>query len=464
MNSISNKIANFFEEKQENFTLNSTPITSITVSGKPVNLSFDGETISSDAGALLLKEVERQIGIIDSIVSVISDERDKRYVEHSLHHLLTQRVFQIACGYEDANDCNSLKDDPVFKLCADKLPDTDSPLASQPTMSRFENSISMKTNYLIAKALAAHFIASYSEEPEAIVIDFDDTDGTVHGSQQYALFNGFFNEYCYMPLHVYEGLSGKLITTILKPGKRLKGKTVLAILKRIIDFVRLHWKNTIIVFRGDSHFTSPELMRFINSQDNIFYVTGFTGYSSLDEYIETTVNSAKKLFQTCKRPIKLYHSFSYQAASWDAPQRLIAKVEVNAKGINIRYIVTNLVKAKTKALYENVYCKRGNMELFIKNHKTYLKSDRTSCHSFAANQFRLFLHSTAYVLIHTLQNEILKGTEFANATMQTMQLKILKIGAHVKELKTRVNIILPLSYPHQNLLSKAFAIFQILRC
>lgn len=467
MNSVLNLSASLFQENQDyllpKISNNSEKISASPVSGKSINITFDGETISSDAGALLLKEIENQIGLIDSLVSLIPDERDKRYVEHSMRQLLVQRVFQIACGYEDANDCNSLKDDPVFKLCADKLPRSDSPLASQPTMSRLENSISMKTNYLIAKAFVSHFIASYLEEPKAIVIDFDDTDDTVHGNQQLNLFNGYYHEYCFMPLHIYEGLSGKLITNILKPGKRFTGKAVLAILKRLIALLRKHWKNTIIVFRGDSHFASPEVMRFINAQDNIFYITGFTGYSSLDKHVETTLNSAKNLFQTHKRPVKLYHSFFYKAASWDSPQRIVAKVEVNENGLNIRYVVTNLLKAKTKALYEDIYCKRGNMELFIKNHKTYLKSDRTSCHRFAANQFRLFLHSAAYVLIHTLQNEILKGTEFVNATMQTIQLKILKTAARIKELKTKINILLPLAHPYHNLFSMAFAIFQCLK-
>ena len=469
MNSINYQNATNFQEKQELFSSNicdnqKNSVSATSVSGKQVHITFDGDTISSDAGALLLKEIEQQIGIIDAIASVITDERDQRYVEHSLKQLLSQRIYQVACNYEDANDCNSLRDDPIFKICADKLPSTDSPLASQPTMSRFENSISMKTNYLIAKAFIDKFIGSYSEEPNYIVIDFDDSDDTVHGNQELSFFNNYFGEYCYMPLHVYEGISGKLITAILKPGKRLTGKGVMAILKRLIAHIRQSWKNTLIVFRGDSHFSSPEVMQLIKNQDNTFFVTGFTGYSTLDKFVETTVNSAKKLYETKKQSVKLYHSFNYQASSWEEPQRIVAKIEYDEHGLNTRYIVTNLVKARAKALYEEIYCKRGNMELFIKNHKTYLKSDRTSCHSFKANQFRLFLHSAAYVLIHTLQTEVLKFTEFANVTMNTIQLKILKIGAIVKELKTKINIVLPLSYPHQKIFCNSFEIFNSLRC
>jgi hypothetical protein len=468
MNSISNQNATIFNDTQEkNYFIdkkNNEPIHSSPVKDKPINISFDGDVISSDAGVLLLKEVEQHIGIINSIASVITDERDKRYVEHTLQQLLVQRVFQIACGYEDANDCNSLRDDPIFKICADKLPTTDSSLASQPTMTRFENSISMKSNYLIAKAFADIFINSYTEEPEVIVIDFDDTDDTVHGNQQLSVFNNFFKEYCFMPLHVYEGLSGKLITTILKPGKRLTGKAILAILKRLVAHIRLHWKNTIIVFRGDSHFSSPEVMQFIDKQDNISYVTGFTSYSTLDKFSEATLENAKSMFKRSHRNVKLYHSFFYKAASWNKSQRVIVKVEVSDKGVNTRYIVTDMFNAKAKALYEDVYCKRGSMELYIKNHKTYLKSDRTSCHSFKANQFRLFLHSAAYVLIHALQNELLRTTEFRKATMQTIQLKIFKIGARIKELKTRINILLPVSYPHQLLFRNVFSISNCLRC
>jgi hypothetical protein len=460
--------ATFFDEKQilfssdrhdEQLLINTSP-----VSNKKVTISFEGEMISSDAGVLLLKEIEKQIGIIGSIAAVIPDDRDYRYVRHDLVRMLKQRIFQIACGYEDANDCDSLREDPIFKLCADRLPSADVQLASQPTMTRLENSISMKTNYLIAKALADRFIASYSKEPKVIVLDFDDTDDTVHGNQQLALFNGYFNEYCYMPLHVYEGLSGNLITTILKPGKRLKGKAVLAILKRIIALIRKQWKNTLIIFRGDSHFASPEIMRFIEENERLKYITGYTGYTTLDVEMETTVNSAKKLYQRTKRPVKLYHSFYHKADSWDKPQRIIGKVEVSEKGVNIRFIVTNCLEAKAKSLYEDVYCKRGCMELFIKNHKTYLKSDRTSCHTFKANQFRLLLHSVAYILIHSMQKEFLRDTEFASANMDTIQLKIFKIGARIRELKTKIHIILPISFPNKKTLFTAFAIWEALRC
>jgi hypothetical protein len=436
------------------------------VSGKRVVADFDGGQISSDAGALLLKETEAQVGIIEAIKNALNDRRDQRYVEHPLSQLLEQRIFQIACGYEDANDADFLRNDPVFKICAGNNPASGKALSSQPTISRFENAPSKTELYRIGLAIVDNFVDSYDEEPRVIVLDYDDTEDIVNGDQQLALFNGYFNEYCFMPLHIYEGLSGKLISTILKPGKRLPGKTILALLKRLITHLRKRWKNTLIIFRGDSHFTAPEIMNWIDSQENVSFVTGLAGNAVLQKLAKTTIQSAKNLYERRQSKVKLYHTFNYSANSWAKPQRVVVKVEVDSKDgeANVRFVVTDLQQAKTSVIYEDIYCARGNAELYIKDHKTYLKSDRTSCHRFQANQFRLFLHSAAYVLIHTMQKTVFKGTEWAKATMQTIQLKILKIGAKVKELKTRIKIELPTAFPQQEIIRKAFSIFEILRC
>lgn len=441
-------------------------LASTPIKNKNVVINFCEDNMSTDTGAILLKEVEQQIGIIGAICSVIDDNRDQRYIAHSQKEMLSQRIYQIACGYEDAIDCNTLRNDPIFKICVDKLPETDPALASQPTMTRFENSIGAKTIYKIAEAFFDIFIKSYTEEPQIIVIDADDTDYSCHGHQQESLFNRYYDERCYMPLMIFEGLSGKLITSILKPGRRLKTGSFTAIVKRIIEKIRQHWNNTIIVFRGDSHFCSPELMRLIEAESNIYYVTGLTGNSKLNKNVENKLNEAKELYKKSsdKKTIKLYHSFYYQAESWDSSRRVVAKIEHGSKGTNIRFVISNFKDVDDKVLYEEIYCKRGEMELFIKNHKTYLKSSRTSCHSFFANQFRVFLHSAAYVLIHSLQKEILKGTELANTTMQTIQLKVLKIASRVKELKTKINLFLPKSYPYKAILAKSLGIFAVMRC
>ena len=426
------------------------------VEDKPVFVDFEGGALSSDAGTLLLREVENQIGIISGIAEVIKDNRDSRYTKHTYQELLMQRVSQIASGNEDANDCDSLRDDPIFKMVANRLPETGEALGSQPTMSRFENAISRSTLYRIAKVFVENFVKSYEKQPDIVVLDFDDTEDKVYGHQQLALFNDYYEDYCYLPLHVYEGLSGKLITTILKPGKRSTGKQMLAIVKRIITQLRSRWRDTIIVFRGDGHFSYPEVMQWIDAQENVMYVLGLTGNSVLKEMVQPLIQQASAQYKETQQKVCVFDSVLYRAKSWDISRRVIVKVEVTSKGENVRFIVSDMEQAKAIELYQQIYCHRGIAELYIKDHKLYLKSDRTSCHKFEANQFRLFLHSAAYVLTHAFRAHALKHSEWANATMETIRLKFFKIGACVRELKTKVKVALPTSYPLKRMLIRCF--------
>ena len=432
------------------------------IQNTPVVLDFEGGSLTSDAGILLLREVEQQLGLVKDLAAVINDPRDARYVKHTLMELMMQRIGQISSGYEDANDCNTLRDDPIFKMLAGRLPESDPALASQPTMSRFENSISRTYLFRLARVFVDKFIASYNVPPKVIVLDFDDTEDKVYGGQQLAMFNNYFKDYCLMPLHVYEGLSGKLITTILKPGKRAKGKQMLAIVKRLIKYLRAHWPETLIVLRGDGHFSYPEVMEWLDGQDEVKYVLGLAGNARLTKLVQAHVDRATKLYEQTKNDVCLYHSISYQAGSWKEHKRVIAKIEVSAKGLNVRYVVTDMQQAKAKDLYTQIYCERGKAELYIKEHKLYLKSDRTSCTDFSANQFRLFLHSAAYVLIHALKTNILKHTPWANATIATIRLRLFKIGARVRQLKTRIKVELPSSFPLQTTLVRSFQIFTLL--
>jgi len=438
-------------------------ITLSDIGDKTVILNFEGANISSDAGALLLREVEAQIGLIRAMAKAIPDNRDARYVTHTLTDLLIQRVAQIACGYPDANDCNDLRNDPIFRMPADRYPEIGDALASQPTMSRFENRISRTSLYRLALVFADVFIASYASPPPVIVIDFDDTEDKVYGKQQLSLFNNYYGDYCFMPLHVYEGLSGKLITTILKPGKRSDGSQMLSIVKRIVGYLRKAWPETLIIFRGDSHFAYPEVMEYIESSDNVMYVTGLTGNSRLMKDAEALAERAAAQYKKTGKKAVLFHSFYYQAGTWNRPRRVVVKAEFSEQGKNIRFIVTDMENAKASVLYQQIYCARGNDELYIKDHKLYLKSDRTSCQKFGANQFRLFLHSAAYVLIHALKTEVLKGTPFADATFETIRNRILKIRAQVRELKTRIKIELPQSFVLKDILMNSLGIFKILR-
>jgi hypothetical protein len=433
------------------------------ISDKQIELSFTGDDISSDGGLLLLREVENRMGLIDRISNCITDNRDQRYVDHSIKEMLTQRVFQIAAGYEDCNDCDDLRDDMIFKTCAGRLPQTGQALASQPTMSRLENSIDSKDLYRMGQELINTFIASYDREPGVIILDCDDTNNNTYGQQELNLFNHYYHGHCYMPLHIYEGLSGNLVTTILKPGRRSKQSDIASLLKKLILHLREEWSNTMIIVRGDSHFTSPDFMQWCDGQYNIGYITGLSGHRKLHEMAAVTIQSAEREFEQYGKYVKRYHSFPYQAGSWANPQKVVVKVEVSAIGTNIRYIVTNLVQFRSKELYEKGYCARCAMELRIKEHKLYLRSDRSSCHSFKGNQFRLFLHSMAYVLLHTFQKEMLRGTEFVNATFKTIQNKIIKTAAWVREMKTKVKIELPRCCPTKTIQSNCLEMFAVMR-
>ncbi len=456
-----NKDTNNFQPQKAKISKSKQPIL-FNLSGlgnKEVEMKFTMEQTSNDGGLLLLREVEKQVGLISSLANCINDERHQSYVEHSIKSMLSQRVMQIAAGYEDANDCNVLNDDEILKLCANQ----EKALATQPTISRFENKVNTKELYNMAKVFVDQFMASYESEPGIVILDPDDTNSFTYGQQELTLFNNYYGDYCYMPLHIYEGFSGKLITTILKPGRRSKSVNVFSILRRIIIYLREQWPSTMIIVRGDSHFCSKELMDWAHGLKRVEFITGLTGNAVLNKHAKVTIESARREYNKYNKPVKRYHSFEYKANSWSHFERVVVKVEANSMGTNVRFIVSSLKNVRSKALYEQGYCARGAAELRIKDHKTYLLSDRMSCNSFLANQFRLFLHSAAYVLIHSLQNEVLKGTEFCKATMKTIQLKIIKVATRVKVMKTKVKIELPAKFYSKWAFEKCFRVFEVLR-
>jgi len=412
---------------------------------KKVVADFNGGELSSDAGLLLIRESESQTGIISCIADVLDDKRHPGYVKHELEQLLRQRVYQIASGYEDANDSNELRHDPIFKIVCNKL---NSPLASQPTISRFENSISRKDLYRIAQAFVDIFISSYKKSPKGIILDLDDTADPTHGNQQLTLFNAFYDSYCFMPMHIYEGKSGKLVTTILRAGKRPSGKEIVMILKRIVKRIRERWPGVGIIIRGDSHYGCPEVYDFCN-EHNLKFVLGLTGHAPMFKKAQKTIDKAKELYFKNKKPIKIFTEFYYKTNSWSSTQRVICKAEYNDKGQNVRFIVTNLKNNNRRMIYQTIYCGRGAMELMIKEHKNHLRSDKTSCSSFKANQFRLFLHSIAYVILHNFRETCLRNTQFAKAQFDTIRLKILKLGARVIYISTKIKVHLPTSCPYK---------------
>ncbi len=439
------------------------PLEATPVAQKPVYLDFSGGALSSDAGLLLLKEVDEQIGLTKTAAAVLVDPRDPRYTLHSTQELLRQCVYQIAAGYEDGNDSNTLRFEPIIKMAAGRLPLSGAPLASQPTISRFQNRPSRTQLYRMAVCIFEHFIASYDEAPRLIVLDFDDTDSKTYGSQQLTLFNAYYGGYCYMPLHVYEGNSGKLITTILKPTV-MKGPAVLSVLRRIVNRLRKEWPETIIVFRGDSNFSKPEVMDFIESEPNCMHVTGLRTNEVLKRLAAPFIEETERLFKRGDgSKVERFYSLRYRAGSWSRERRVIVKVDVTSKGTNVRYVVTDMEEAPARTLYQKVFCSRARAENFIKDHKLYLQSDRASCNRFEANQFRLFLHSLAYILFDTLRRDVLRGTEWANSTIETLRLKLIKVGARVRELKTKIKIELPTACPFQAPIRRSFLLLAQLR-
>jgi len=438
------------------------PLPLAPVGAKAVALDFDGGRLSSDAGLVLLKDPDEQLGLTQNLAAVLSDPRDPRRVHFTPHDLLKQRVLHIAAGYVDANDANTLRHDPIFKLLLDRLPETGAPLASQPTISRFENRVSRTELSRMALVLVEQFLASYVSPPQLIVLDFDDTEDPAHGEQEQVRYDGYYGGYCFLPLHLYEGLSGRLITTIFK-AKRFTGAQMLAVLTRLVKRLRQAWPHTLLIVRGDSHFAYPEVMQWIEEHPELSYVTGLTSNRVLTELAREVVEQAKRAYARAGGKITRFHSTRYQAGTWSHPRRVVIKVEVSDQGVNTRFVVTDLEHARTKVLYQHIYCARGQAENEIKDHKLYLKSDRTSCHRFEANQFRLFVHSAAYVLLDTLRREVLQTTPWASATMETLQLRLLKLGARVQEFTDWIKILLPSACPVAPVLRRSLTLLACVR-
>jgi len=422
------------------------------ISNKKIEVDFNGGEVSSDAGLLFLREVENRIGLISKMTNCLQDRRHPGYVKHQFLDLLKQRIFQIACDYEDGNDSNELRDDPIMKIACERLPD-DEALASQPTISRFENGLTRTDLYRISEVFVDVFIQSYSTPPEGIIVDIDDTDDLTHGRQQLTLFNAYHGDYCYMPIHIYEGKSGKLITTVLRPGKRPTGKQIVSIVKRVVKKIRQAWPEVGIILRGDSYYACPAVFDFCEETD-MKYVLGFKPLAPLVRQVKPLVEEVALRSERDKQSVKMFTETDYKAKSWPKTRRIITKIEYNFLGPNTRFIITNLKHWNRRFIYQTVYCGRGAMELMIKEHKNHLLSDRTSCTSFSANQFRLFLHSAAYVLFHTFRTTHLKGTEWATAQFDTIRCKIIKIGARIIQRTRKIRIHLPTSFPWKGELQK----------
>lgn len=441
-------------------TSNSTPtqLRFAPSAGFTIRADFEGGGLSSDLGPLLLRGIDQQIGLTARLAGALDDRRHPGYVKHTTRDVLTQRIFQIASGYEDGNDSNALRHDPMFRLGSGRKPfDPNEALASGATISRFEHAATRSDVYRASRALVEQYIAGFASPPAALVIDLDHSEDRVHGQQPLAFYNHHYRSTCYLPLFIFDGLSGALVTAVLRPGKRPTGAENAMIPGRVLRLIRQRFPDTPILVRGDGHFSNPELMRLIEDMPNTDFLFGLAGNPVLHRLAEPALRQARALFAQRQAfgessPIRLYEEFHYAAGSWHQPHRVILKAEVMALGDNPRFVVTSLRLPEPQAVYADLYCARGQTENFIKQVKCDLASDRTSCTTFLANCMRLVLHGAAYVLHQQLRTEGLQHTGLAAAQPGTVMLKLFKVAAQVKQYKDRVILHLPSAFPFKELL------------
>jgi hypothetical protein len=423
------------------------------VGRKKLTAAFDGGRITSDGGVMLLGAVERQLGIADRLARLIPDPRNPLFVTHSIDDTLRARILAIACGYEDADDLDHLRTDPGFKLACGRLPDSGDDLCSQPTVSRWENAPTLREVVRMTYAMVDLYCSSYARPPAAVTLDIDDTCDVVHGNQQLSLFHAHYNERCFLPIHVYDTATSRPVAILLRPGKTPTGDEIRSHLRRLVRRIRQHWPDTRLTIRGDSHYGRPEVMAWCEAH-GLDYIFGLSGNAVLDRLVEPFADDVRVCRAEAQAAaVRRYSETRYGAKSWKCERRVVARIEATTKGLDIRYVVTNLPKGTAEWLYDKMYCARGQAENLIKLHKTELASDRTSCRSPLANQVRLVLHTAAYWVLLTVRDAIPRPQPLATAQFKTLQLHLIKIAARVTETATRVRIAFATACPNADLFS-----------
>ena len=420
------------------------------VQRKKVTAAFDGGAISSDGGLVLLREAERRLGLSAVLAKCLRDRRDPTQIIHQLDEMLMFRMFAISNGYEDADDCDALRKDPLFKLAVGRAPESGDALCSQPTMSRLENMPSKIEAARMTAALVDVFCQSFPAQPASITLDIDDTCDPVHGQQQMSLFHAHYDTRCFLPIHVYHVESGKPVVVFLRQGKTPSGDEVRTVLRHLVRRIRRHWPATAITFRGDSHYGRSEAMEWCEG-NGIGYIFGLAGNAVLGRLVYGPADALK----VCRAEqgadkLRAFTETRYAAKSWTRDRKVIARLEATTLGFDARYVVTSL-PGEAQYLYEDVYCVRGQAENLIKLHKAQLASGRTSCQSPVANQVRLVLHTGAYWLMLALRNAIPATHALAKAEFATLRIRLLKIGARIIETASRIRVHLASACPDAQL-------------
>ncbi len=431
------------------------------ISRKKVTAAFDGGRLSSDSGVLLLGLAERRRGLAQTLAALIDDPRDPAHITHTVADILRGRMLAIACGYPDGNDFNFLRSDPAFKLACRRLPDTGANLCSQPTVSRWENAPTLKETIRLSYAPVDIWCGSYTKPPASVMLDIDDTPDIVHGHQEMAVWNAHYDERCFLPIHIYDTATGRPVAVILRPGKTPSGKEVRNWLRRLIKRIRQHWPKTRIAIRGDGHYGREEAMTWCEA-NGIDYIFGLAGNAVLDRLVDAAADDIR--VRRAEGQLAILRGFTgtrYAAKSWARERRVVARIEASAsheddmlrRGIDIRYVVTSLKTGDAGHIYATVYCARGQAENLIKQHKAQTASDRTSCRSPLANQFRLILHTAAYWLLLDVRDQVPSWHPLRHSEFSSIRLHLLKIAGRIAETASRIHIALASCCPEAGLFS-----------
>jgi hypothetical protein len=426
---------------------------------KPVVAQFDQREGSSDGGALLLKAADRHYRLVDELTACLRDPRQAGKVDHNLRELLAQRVFSIACGYCDANDSARLASDPLHKLLLDRDPVEGRDLASQPTLSRFENAVGVKELYRMGEALARSVMRRHAKRLRRrvyrVTIDLDPTDDPTHGAQQLSFFNGHYDTWCYLPVMGFVSFNDEaeqyLCAAVLRPGNATAAVGAVGLLRRLLGLIRSYFPDVIVRVRLDGGFAHPAVLDFLDSQPKLEYVVAMAKNAVLKRIAAPGVRRARQLSRKSGKTEHIYGEVRYAARKWRGLRRVVIKAEVvRAPGKdpkeNPRFVITNM-RQSPQWIYEQVYCQRGDIENRIKELHD-LEIDRTSCSRFWANQFRVLLTAAAYVLMQELRLRA-AGTACARAQVCILRERLLKLGARIRVSLRRILVHLPVSFPFQ---------------
>lgn len=406
-----------------------------------VEANFEGGAISSDGGVMLLRQMDNKLKLSQAVAQALHDDRDPDRITHTLRDLVAQRLYGLCCGYEDLNDHDRLRHDPLLQTSVGKTDE----LASSPTFSRLETAATRTDCVALNGVLVEQFIASYPAPPEELVLDFDASDVPLHGDQEQAQFHGYYDRYCYLPLYVFCGQS--LLACLLRPSKIDGAGHAAAVLKLLVGRLRQAWPQVRIIMRADSGFCRQLPIRWCERND-VGYIIGVARNARLHDIVEGWERWLAHLYEQNPTKQRIIREFRYRAGSWKVERRVITRLEYGAQGTNPRFIVTNL-KGDPAELYDGLYCQRGEAENRIKEAQLDLFGTRASCRKFLANWLRLMFAALAYTLMQRLRAVALRGTELARATAATIRVKLLKIGAAILRNSRRVRIMLASHHPLQ---------------